>query len=457
MVEGSTEKLIHGLSYVETATAEYVKDRSSVTFVCFPTGGNTYSPSGVRLLRFEMVTNGDEFMDPGSVRLAFTLVNVDSTKTLRLLSNNPLVVCQRLRILARGSVVEDIPYLHRNIELPSILLPPQRRKTLAMQMMGEIVGRDATFDMFSEGVPANSDRRVLVSLPSGFLSATQQRFLPLKMCAITVELEINANVVQCLDTTDAHSTNWAIQDAQIKADLVTVLPSIATPIYDLINSGEGLTVAFHSYNTTLNMVPGVTPVNGQISTQFSKSYNDSTTVFFTFGTPEFPPVNDRERIRNETNAFFYPSRSEPKDLPGAGRPYLPVEDRIEAQVHIGSKAMPQYPTRSLAEMSFRLMQAVGLTASAEGMAIHPARYREDQFVLAFDCERAGSDPAGVSYTGINTSAGNATIRLEMKGLNAYPGNPVEPSGSQIVDRVYCHIVHSVKVAIQGGGVSVSEG
>ena len=129
---------------------------------------------------------------------------------------------------------------------------------------------------------------------------------------------------------------------------------------------------------------------------------------------------------------------------------------MECQVHIGSKAMPQYPTRSLAEMSFRLMQAVGLTASAEGMAIHPARYREDQFVLAFDCERAGSDPASVSYTGINTSAGNATIRLEMKGLKAYAGNPVEPSGSQIVDRVYCHIVHSVKVTIMANGVTVSE-
>ena len=126
VVEGSTETLIHGLTYVENATAEYVKDRSSVTY--FPSGGNTYSPTEGRLLRFHLTTNGDDFLDPGSVRLAFTLVNHDATNPLRLLSNNPLVVCQRLRILARGSVVEDLPYLHRNIELLSILLPPQRRK-----------------------------------------------------------------------------------------------------------------------------------------------------------------------------------------------------------------------------------------------------------------------------------------------------------------------------------------
>ena len=163
----------------------------------------------------------------------------------------------------------------------SILLPPQRRKTLSMQMMGDIAGRDSALGIFSEGVAPNSSRRVLVPLPSGFLSATQQRFIPLKMCSITIELEINSNVEQYLDTrqvgNNATSTNWTIQDAQIKVDLVNVLPDIAKPIYDTI-LGAGLPIEFHSYNTTLNMVPGVAQVSGQISTQSSKSYNDITTI-----------------------------------------------------------------------------------------------------------------------------------------------------------------------------------
>ena len=259
MVEGSTEKLIHGLTYIENATAEYIKDGSSVTY--FPQGGNTYSPSGVRLLRFNLTSNGDDFLDPGSVRLAFTLVNNDAAKPLKLLSNNPLTVCQRLRVMANGSVVEDIPYLHRNIELLSILTPPQRRKMLSTQMMGEIVGEDGMFDIYSESIPASSDRRVVVVLPSGLLGATQPRFLPLKMCSLVIELEINSNFVQYLDTQEAHSTNWMLQDATIKADLVTVLPDIAKPIYDLNNSGEGSTVAFHSYNATLTMIPGVSLEN----------------------------------------------------------------------------------------------------------------------------------------------------------------------------------------------------
>ena len=104
-------------------------------------------------------------------------------------------------------------------------------------------------------------------------------------------------------------------------------------------------------------------------------------------------------------------------------------------------------------MSYHLMQAVGLSASAEGISIHPSRYREDQFILAFNTERAGSDPSSVTYTGINTSAGNATIRLEMKGLRAHEGNP---GTSQVVDRVYMTIVHSVKITLIANGVIVSE-
>ena len=116
--------------------------------------------------------------------------------------------------------------------------------------------------------------------------------------------------------------------------------------------------------------------------------------------------------------------------------------------------MPQYPSRSLAENHYRLMQALNLTASAEGIAIHPARYRNDQFILGFHCEKAAADPASVSQTGINTAVGNSVIRLEMKGMNAYPGDGVAWTGSQI--RVYCHIVHTVAMMVTAGGVTVSE-
>ena len=78
LIEGSQEKLIHGLKYIPNAQASYLKDRANVSY--FPVGGNNYSPSGVRLLRFELTASGDDFLDPGSVRLAFTIVNAKRTE-----------------------------------------------------------------------------------------------------------------------------------------------------------------------------------------------------------------------------------------------------------------------------------------------------------------------------------------------------------------------------------------
>ena len=68
------------------------------------------------MLRFELTTGGDAFVDPATVRLAFTLKNLGD-KDLRLLSNSPLCHFQRLRILAKGQLVEDISYLHRLEEM----------------------------------------------------------------------------------------------------------------------------------------------------------------------------------------------------------------------------------------------------------------------------------------------------------------------------------------------------
>jgi hypothetical protein len=209
------------------------------------------------------------------------------------------------------------------------------------------------------------------------------------------------------------------------------------------------------------MVPGVSATGGQISTQFAKSYLYITTICFTFGTPEYNGSNEMERQINETNGFYWPARKDAKGtVAHAGRPYDPDEDVVEMQVHIGSQVFPQYPIRPLAEFSFRLMQGLDLTASAEGIAIRLARYRVDCFIFALDLEKAGSGPGGgVSYTGVNTSTGGgATIRLEAKNINAYPGNPIStpPQSSQIVDRVYMTLVYSVKINLQANGVTVSE-
>ena len=75
------------------------------------------------MLRFEVQSGGDHFLDPATLRLAFTLKNGSNTLPLKLLSNSPLCLFQRLRVLMKGTLIEDVGYLHRTEELFDRLLP----------------------------------------------------------------------------------------------------------------------------------------------------------------------------------------------------------------------------------------------------------------------------------------------------------------------------------------------
>ena len=134
-------------------------------------------------------------------------------------------------------------------------------------------------------------------------------------------------------------------------------------------------VRFASFTTTMDVLPAVSATNGQISTQFAKSYSRAKTIFVTFGTAEFNNINDGDNTaaNNETNGFMWPSRVDKS----AGGPCLKPQadrDNVEFQTHIGAETIPQYPIRSLAEFADRLEKALGLTASVEGISVSGRQY-----------------------------------------------------------------------------------
>ena len=61
------DALIGGLSYKLKAGASYVTNRRSVFY--FASGGNTYSPNGVKVMKFNLA--GDQWLDPNTIRVAF--------------------------------------------------------------------------------------------------------------------------------------------------------------------------------------------------------------------------------------------------------------------------------------------------------------------------------------------------------------------------------------------------
>jgi hypothetical protein len=288
-------------------------------------------------------------------------------------------------------------------------------------------------------------------LLSGLLAPTQPHWSPLKMAPLTIELEINPLTQQYLTKGANFSENWSLEDAQIKVDLCEVDAFLADRVYGMIRS-SGLQFSFASFKTTMNVLPAVAATNGQISTQFAKSFSRVKTIFVTFGTPEFNATYAADKTLNETNAFFWPSRGD-KSAAGYGD-YDPDTDKVEFQLHVGSDTMPQYPIRSLAEFAYHLEKALDLTASVEGVSISPKEYRTDKFIIGLDVEKAGTGPGGgAEFTGLDTSVGGGSnIRVEMKNLNAFGG--ADGKSSQVVDRIYLTLVHNVIAVLEERGVTV---
>jgi hypothetical protein len=226
---------------------------------------------------------------------------------------------------------------------------------------------------------------------------------------------------------------------------------LADRVYQMIRS-NGLQFSFSSFNTTLNILPGVSAENGQISTQFAKSYSRVKSIFITFGTAEFNNVFVADDGINETNSFLWPARIDKNDA--LYTVHQPDRDIVEFQLHVGSETIPQYPIRSLAEFAYHLEKALDLTASVEGISIKASQYRTENFVIGLDVEKAGTGPGGgAEFTGLDTSVGGGSnIRLEMKNMTAFGG--AADKSSQVIDRVYLTLVYNTIAVLEERGVTV---
>ena len=108
--QSTGDALIGGLSYKLKPGASYVTNRRSVSY--FASGGNTYSPNGVNVMKFNLA--GDQWLDPSTFRVAFRLNNTSGTNAdgfrimVQPLSWNPAVFFRRARLIVSGVCVEDI-------------------------------------------------------------------------------------------------------------------------------------------------------------------------------------------------------------------------------------------------------------------------------------------------------------------------------------------------------------
>ena len=424
--------LVSGLQYNLGGAASYVDRRESCSF--FPLGSNIYSAAnGNKVLRIAI--NSDGFLDPSTVRFNFTLVNNTgavnftsgpnsgkqdySKKRLRPLSG-PWSWWRRMRVLCNQTVAEDYTDYNKVHELYEQL------QNENVRINDDVMGYDGRWDVVEGIAAADSTGIPLASLPgvsagssrpcsftplSGILGKSQTKYIPLKLCPIIFEMEIVSNQEDCVVkpvatglagdsyhfTADNTTTDWQIQDCQIKADIVYLHPEIANAYYEHSKNGS-LPIKYTTYNT-LNQ--SITGAGTQLSINVARSCTRLVNVFASF----YNNTSPRYWLK-PFNSFLHPMINSPV-VDGTG--LFPAYDsnyELEWQIQIGSRFYPAYPVRSTAESFSHLLKTLNYPNKYQhSSSIKPVSFRSTKFMIAYDFEKMRD----ASFSGINTSSGDLMI------------------------------------------------
>jgi hypothetical protein len=213
------QSVVDSLDFSLGATADYVTSRLMTSFA--PSGGTAFNPrSGTKIMRFHLA---DElgWLDGGSLRISFDIVNLDAANPLQLVSAIPRCLFSRLMLKVGGNVAEDITSYNRVAGMFEDLINPHALIDLQQEGLGD-----------SLVIPPSGSRRVSLKLMSGLLN--QGKYLPLKMLSgLTLELQLADATDFCSSATNKSST-LELHNPECLCDLVQLDSALQSQYYSFL-------------------------------------------------------------------------------------------------------------------------------------------------------------------------------------------------------------------------------
>ena len=448
--------LVDGLSFKLRPGASYINNRRSVTY--YPHGGNQYSPTGVKVIK--LMLTGSDWLDPGSLRMVFDLHNADATATNILYPiSGPWSFFRRMRVLCGGQVVEDIDYYNHVHEMFHVMTPQHVRQNDDIEGFGnglpptdqatiDLEGRGTTgFPNNYRGIAGGSSSTVSFRFLSGLFN--QDKFLPIRYCPITIELELvnqlTDPIVTAWSSSPARvfksdvSDTWQLQNVMLKADVVTLDNALDNEYAQHLLEGKTLPI---SYNTYVSQLLSLQTSSGNFTANITRSFTRLKSVFATFYQSTIVANTNLTAgtlsgdFRKEWNTFYHP-------LIQDGAKYN-SSNELQLQIQVGSKLYPEYPIQTIREAFYQLRKCLGIHNSTwHSIDIGETQYRSTRFIFGIDTEKM----LAAGFTGLNTKAGDLmTVRAKYLGSDA----------KYIPDTLYM-VLHSDQILnIRDTGVEVLE-
>jgi hypothetical protein len=377
--------MLGSLDYRLPQVSSFVTERKEVTF--YPLGGNSYAPTGVRVLIFQC--SGLGFLDASSVTLSLQVNNLDGAKVLKPLTPELACMIQEIRVLLGGTVVETISGYNRLYKMLSQGLSVAQNRNNADMAFGLSSDDAETGQAWVPAtVPASGNVQVLHKVMSGL---TQQRlFIPLwalQAGGLTVEIMTTGTAGEALDSTVTYSQDWSWSNCQLKADVLRVDDEMMQSYSKFILSGKHLLIPLKTYSV-VNMSVAGPDWELAVPRQFAR-LNGCWITFRRIGS-------ETETLK-EGNHFYFPYAS---------------QNSAEATIQVGSQKFPDHTYKSLSEFIYRYYKACGLDKSSSHTAtVKRQSFASTHWITAFDLETVPQ----ANHSGLNTSAGSIVVSFKNVG------------------------------------------
>ena len=398
-------------------------------------GSNVYtSTSGARIVKFRL-SDDRAWLDPTSVRIQYKITNKSGVGTENLYPIKSHGFFTRLRVMSRGSLIEDIGEYNRVHEMFQTLRPDNETKSdylegfknytsLSFSVGGDVLSK------FTKIEPSK-DMTVCFRPLSGLLN--QGHYIPLSFLPIEVELELSSDPLTNIISKDSMildqekkpyiSETWEISEFKILCEQKYYSPIYTDIFVNQITSENG------SYKIPINHYTSIfqTLQNpGPIDINISKSVHSLDRVYVSFYRPA---LDTRTEVKFEQAVFlkqynlFYSPASYEDSLN-----YNSSNDVKRLGLRIGSLQFPDMPLNSNSLCYYYLNKCHPETN------IDLQEYHTDKFISVFNLERASAD-SNVLARGIDTNNKNLSLTVEFPQLvpDATPNAPPKPPS-------YIHVV-----------------
>ena len=355
----------------------------------YPTSASTLTPSGTRTVRLRL--GGDDFVDASSIRLMFTINNLDNALGLYPQSG-PWGCWSQVVLRSNGVELDNIQQygrFHQQFGWNQLSMAEQFGEAGICGVAGSwnVTANAPNYPLNGE-LPISSSYTVMHKVHVSLFSSG--KLLPTRYAPLELELSLNPTVT---DWVAGGSTNYSISNIQLLYDAYVLDEAVQESFYKALLSNRVLSIPTMSVFQTVQSIP-----SGSTSFSFSavRAFSKLSHVWLTF-----------RNAGPRSSSFICPTTI--ANNVGVN-PVLQDGSSPAARLSIGPHYWPDpQPVASIPELFYMMQKALPGVPNITRDNFETG----DRFAICFDVRRVPTDPT----SSISTRSGDL-LRVDLTNLTS---------------------------------------